>query len=161
MPTGKTEVWERQEGESPQAFEAFRTYRDMGEKRTLSAVARELGKSLQLIERWKKAWSWKDRALAYDHALDREAHKEAVKSLREMTKRHIKISVQIQSKALEALQRMNVEDMTPKDVREYIKMATELERLNRMYAASDAEMDTEGGTKIDIYMPQKEDESYE
>lgn len=48
-----------------------------------------------------------------------------------MTERHIGIAMQVQKKALEALASLSVEDMSPKDVKEYIKMATDLERLNR------------------------------
>ena len=47
------EAWERQPGESGPAFEAFAAYRDMGEKRTISAVARQLNKSGTLCHRWK------------------------------------------------------------------------------------------------------------
>ncbi len=36
--------WERQKGESEQAFKAFTVYRDMGQERTISAVVRQLGR---------------------------------------------------------------------------------------------------------------------
>ena len=94
-------------------------------------------------------------------ALEREAHKEAVKNLKDMTSRHIRISVQLQNKALEALQRMKVEDMSPRDIREYIKLATELERLNRTSAAMENELEADETTSVDIYMPEKEEDSHE
>lgn len=50
--------WERQEGESSKAFEAFVIYRDMGAKRTFTAVADTLHKSCTLIRRWKEQWDW-------------------------------------------------------------------------------------------------------
>lgn len=39
--------------------------------------------------------------------------------------------MQLQKKALEALKGLSVEEMSPKDIKEFIKMATDLERLNR------------------------------
>ena len=152
---------ERQPGESTQAFEAFRTYRDLGLKRSNKAVSDTLSKSRQLISRWKATWNWDERVRAYDTALEREAHKEAVKNLKDMTSPHIKIAVQLQNKALEALQRVKVEDMSPRDIREYIKLATDLERLNRSSAATDNELEAEETTSVDIYMPEKEEDSHE
>ena len=93
--------------------------------------------------------------------LGRESNKEAVKNLKDMTSRHIKIAVQLQNKALEALQRVKVEDMSPRDIREYIKLATDLERLNRSSAATDNELEAEETTSVDIYMPEKEEDSHE
>ena len=150
--------WERQPGESVQAFEAFKLYRDMGLKRSNHAVCEQLSKSRQLISRWKKQWDWDSRVRDYDNELEKEAHKEAVKNLKDMTSRHIKISMQLQRKALEALDKMNVDDMSPKDVKEFIKMATDLERLNRLTAATDVEDETQDYTSVDIYMPEKEDD---
>jgi len=161
MSRDKEEIWERQPGESVQAFEAFKIYRDLGLKRSNQEVCKQLSKSRQLISRWKAAWNWDERVRAYDNALEREAHKEAVKNLKDMTSRHIRISVQLQNKALEALQKMKVEDMSPRDIREYIKLATDLERLNRASAAMEKELDTDETTSVDIYMPEKEDDSHE
>ena len=81
--------------------------------------------------------------------------------VKDMTSRHIKIAVQLQNKALEALQRVKVEDMSPRDIREYIKLATDLERLNRSSAAMDNELEAEETTSVDIYMPEKEEDSHE
>ena len=49
MSKDKEEIWERQPGESTQAFEAFRTYRDLGLKRSNKAVSDTLSKRRQLI----------------------------------------------------------------------------------------------------------------
>lgn len=160
-PKTKKKYGNASPGESTQAFEAFRTYRDLGLKRSNKAVSDTLSKSRQLISRWKATWNWDERVRAYDTALEREAHKEAVKNLKDMTSRHIKIAVQLQNKALEALQRVKVEDMSPRDIREYIKLATDLERLNRSSAATDNELEAEETTSVDIYMPEKEEDSHE
>lgn len=66
------EPWDQQPDESAPAFEAFRTYRDMGATRSTAKVARELGKSKALIDRWSSANSWGIRVSAYDKFLDRE-----------------------------------------------------------------------------------------
>ena len=58
-----------------------------------------------------------------------------------MPGRHINIARQLQTKALEALSSLDVEEMSPKDIKEFIKAATELERANRL---AEAELDKEG-----------------
>lgn len=151
--------WERQPGESEQAYEAFALYRDLGPKRSNQEVGIQLSKSRQLISRWKSNYNWDERVRAYDNELQKEMHREAVKNLKDMTNRHIKISMQLQKKALAALDNLPVEEMTPKDIKEFIKMATDLERLNRMSAAipsANEDMETEESVHVDIYMPEKE-----
>ena len=123
--------WERQKGESAQAYEAFSTYLSMGAERSTRAVAQKLGKSASLIQRWSRDKGWQERVRAYENDLEREARKKVVADRKAMTERHIGIAMQLQKKALEALSSLSVEDMTPKDLKEYIKMATDLERLNR------------------------------
>jgi hypothetical protein len=65
--------WSRQQGESRQAFAAFRTYLEAEGRRTRSirATANVLGKSRQLLERWSAQWRWVERCGRYDFALDR------------------------------------------------------------------------------------------
>lgn len=58
--------WVRREGESPQAYAAFREYLNMGDKRSLQGVSDALPKALSLLKRWSLAHDWAARSLAYD-----------------------------------------------------------------------------------------------
>ena len=129
MPIDKP--WERQQGESSKAFEAFVIYRDMGADRTLTAVAEKLQKSYTLVRRWKERWRWPERVRAYDNDLEKAARAKAVKDRKDMISRHIKIATDLQDKACAALKNMDPQVMSPKDIKEILKMATDLERLNR------------------------------
>lgn len=148
MPKWTDKPWERQKGESEKAYEAFAAYRDMGEKRTLTAVAEKLQKSGSLIRRWKDRWDWAERVRAYDNGLEKEARAKVIKDRKDMTDRHIKIAMQLQKKALEALGNLSVEDMSPKDIKEYIKMATDLERLNRTLEEESSRGSNENSTSL-------------
>ena len=123
--------WEQQDGEGTRAFEAFQTYRDMGAERSLVKVARKLGKSSTIVERWSRLWDWVNRVREYDREMDRQAHEQAVKSVRKMTERHVTIAMQLQAKALKALNKLDDEDLGAKMVLEYLMRATELERISR------------------------------
>lgn len=133
MPCKPDIPWERQVGESGQAYEAFAIYRDEGKSRTVSAVVKRLKKSRSLIDRWKARWNWEERAIAYDNDVERKAKEEAIKERKTMLSRHIKIAMQVQKKALQALDNLDVKEMSPKDIKEYIRMATDLERLSRTF----------------------------
>jgi len=47
--------------ESTKAYNAFRVYAEMGDKRSLRAVGQKLGKSTTIIERWSSKWKWRER----------------------------------------------------------------------------------------------------
>lgn len=140
--------WERQKGESAQAYEAFSIYLNLGAERSLKAVAQQLSKSLPLIKRWSREKEWQERVRAYDNELEREARKKAIAARKDMTERHISIAMQLQKKALQALKELSVEEMSPKDIKEYIKMATELERLNRTLEEESAKGKEDGPTQL-------------
>lgn len=99
--------WERQKGETPQAFEAFSIYRDMGSSRSTAKVGRKLGKSKNLMDRWSSRWEWVERARAYDNDLERQERAEAAKDLKEARKRQRKTGYFMQKKATEALDRLS------------------------------------------------------
>jgi len=68
--------FEQQKRESNKAFAAFRTYLELGPKRSLATVADKLGKSETLIERWSRKFQWLVRVKAYGAhlaAIEREA----------------------------------------------------------------------------------------
>lgn len=133
MKKGTDKPWEQQPGESGPAFEAFSIYRDLGPGRTVSAVVEKLRKSDSLLRRWKVKWEWQRRSAAYDASIAEQARRKAIKDHRDMENRHIGLAMQLQKKALEALNLLEPEEMSAKDIKEFVKLATELERLTRTF----------------------------
>lgn len=66
MSSDDAPLWTRQPDESAKAFQAFAMYRDMSVERSTYKVARELGKSVALIQRWAALYAWVARAADYD-----------------------------------------------------------------------------------------------
>lgn len=126
-----TKPWERQEGESVKAYEAFQCYLNLGETRSQRLVSEQLSKSRQLISRWSANYQWVERVAAYENDLQRQAHAEAVKKARQMADRHISIAMKMQQKALQALKEMDPRDIDPKNLVAFIREATKLERESR------------------------------
>lgn len=126
-----TQPWERREGESVKAYEAFSIYLNLGEKRSINAVALKLSKSRTLISRWSSTYGWVERVAAYDTELQRQAHAQAIKKARAMSERHISIALKLQEKALDALAKTNPEDIDPKNLLAFLREATRLERESR------------------------------
>lgn len=66
-------LWERLDGESVKAFNAFKTYLRLGNKRSLAKTAEALGHAaLGTVTGWSSQFNWVDRVAAYDEA-DMEA----------------------------------------------------------------------------------------
>ena len=125
------ELWERQDGETAQAFQAFAEYRDMGAERSLAKVAQKLGKSKPLMERWSSRWHWGIRVDAWDDEMDRRSCRELQKGIADMRKNHVDIAKAMLVKALQALQRIPVDEMTPQDIAKMVDVAAKLERISR------------------------------
>ena len=155
-----TKPWERQEGESIKAFEAFTVYLEMGDERSLRAVGQRLGKSRALMERWSRTYQWVERVASYDADVQRKAHAKAVDKRRKMVDRHISIALKMQEKALKALEQMDPADIDPKNLIAMLREATKLEQEmrtvavdERRAAVADAE-DTGEADDVLIYLPE-------
>lgn len=130
--------WERQRGESRQAFEAFRTYRDMGAKRTVRKTAQELSKSETTIKGWSAKWSWVARTTAYDDMMDARWREAQMTELQAMAQRHISIATNMQGLALGTLRNLSTavaagsaSALTPKEAAQFVKIAVDIERMSR------------------------------
>lgn len=129
MPKNRTDLpWERQKGESAQAFAAFLAYLQMGADRSLSAVGQRLGKSKALMERWSSANGWVERCRAWDNYLQQEAKKAAAAAVRNMNRRHAQMAAAIQGTAMQALQERGADMVNPNNFAAIVKLAAELER---------------------------------
>lgn len=132
MPNRTTEsVWERQKNESQQAYEAFVAYRDLGAERSTAKVAQRLGKSKALIQRWCSRYDWVERARAYDNFIDDGVRREALKKYKDMNARHIKLALQLQQKALKAMEELPDDALSPKDIVQFIDKAIAIEKMTR------------------------------
>lgn len=84
--------WERQEGETPKAWEAFVVYRDLGSSRSLRGVANHLSKGMSLISRWSSRWNWVERAAAWDADTDRASREAQLEAITKMAQRHANLA---------------------------------------------------------------------
>src|SRR5262245_44078808 len=91
-------LWERQRGESRRAFAAFGAYRDYGPRRSLAKVARKIGKSTALLERWSRRWAWVRQATAWDDTCDARRLDAAGRAMDEMAERHASVACLFQQR---------------------------------------------------------------
>jgi hypothetical protein len=120
--------WERLTGESPQAFEAFAAYRDMGAERSLAKVARQLGKSTTLMERWSVGHHWVRRVDAWVVEADRVHRAFLLEHGRVVSQRLLRVAGAMQAKLVEALQALDVRTLTPRDVGYWLDITSKVQR---------------------------------
>jgi hypothetical protein len=122
-------TYERLPGETSAAYEAFCAYRDKGASRSTAKVARQLGKSKTLIDRWSSRWSWGSRAAAYDAYLDSERRAAAAKEAREAAQRHARIARLAQERICERLETLDVEALPLGSLGNWLDVACRVERI--------------------------------
>lgn len=149
------EPWERQLNESPQAFEAFACYRDMGASRSTSKVSRQLCKSRTLITRWSSEHDWVKRVAAWDAEKDRAARETQINDIIEMRKRHAATAKKMMDLADTALNNINPEDVSVNELSRLVESASKLERISRGDVGEVIE-ERDGGeavSPVQIYVP--------
>lgn len=101
--SAEPQPWERQPGETEPAWEAFVAFRDLGPGRTVSAVARELSKSRQLINGWCQRWRWRERAAEWDAEQTRQAAKATADRQQRTVAGHLTAATALLTQALTRL----------------------------------------------------------
>ncbi len=128
----KTELaWERQPGESEEAYEAFTDYYK-NPKRSQKKTAKAVGKSEALIYRWSVRWNWSERAREYDNALVREDYLATIDEIRKMNRKQAVIGVLLQTKGVAALQKLKPEKLSAKELIQFLIQGTNIERRARL-----------------------------
>lgn len=125
------EPWERQQGETSKAWQAFQTYRDLGITRSLQKAADTLGKSRGLLEDWSSKFEWGKRTAAWDAEVDRQARQAQIEEIKKMRKRHADLASAMLVKAARALQRIPEDEIKAGDVSRMVDTASKLERISR------------------------------
>ena len=103
MSDVKLKPWEKQPKESSKAYEAFVVYKDLGNGRTFTAVAKELHKSFSLIRRWREKWNWQERAEAWDNSIAEKARAKKAKDCAKMIEVQTGIGQMLQAEAIKAM----------------------------------------------------------
>lgn len=135
--------WERLDGETGKAWEAFVKYRDAGPSRTFTKVADELKKSVQLLSRWGKQYDWAERVLAWDREYDRLWRDRMVRERPHVDQRHAAIAQQFQGKVLRRLKTLHPEGLSAAEVRKWTEVAVKIERA--VYGLGETEEERAGG----------------
>jgi hypothetical protein len=122
--------WDKRDGESEPAYDAFRCYRDQPRgERSLRKTAAELAKSMSLVTKWSRKQDWVDRVAAWDEHLDAITDKKLEESLLATRKRHRRVAERMIEKALERLEQMHLTEMSAGDVIRMISEGVKIEAL--------------------------------
>jgi hypothetical protein len=132
---GQRPIWERLDGESRQAFEAFSRYRDLGQERSTARVAQELSKSKTLMDRWSGAWNWVNRCWEFDAQEDERTREQLSRDRLAMRKRQIAVGQSLQSIAAYGIRELQTKialgqplNLTPAEIVSMMECGAELER---------------------------------
>jgi hypothetical protein len=128
-------AWERRSGETPKAFAAFCAYRDtLPKDRSIAKCAAAYygdTASVSKVNQWKR-WSarydWQARVKAWDDEQDRIALEKRLAEIEAMNARHAQEARALQQKAIERLQKLKPDDLTPGLLLRYLVDAARLER---------------------------------
>lgn len=126
----RPQPWDRQPGESPQAWEAFQKYRDLGPSRSGAKVGKELGKSQALIDRWSAENAWVLRASAWDAEQDRQWQVELRAAQRKAAEKNVELARTIKIVAGHSLAQL-VQNQTALKPNEIARMAEAAIRMEQ------------------------------
>lgn len=121
--------WERLPEESTEAYEAFKTYRDLDGKRSQARVGEKLGKSDTLLSRWSAEYDWVKRVQAWDDEADRQSAQKQLKDIANARARQRKQAVKMQLKALQLLESIQEGDAKLSEIVSLMKLGMEQERI--------------------------------
>jgi hypothetical protein len=119
-------AWDRLPTETTRAYAAFREYRDLGPRRTLSGLASVTARNART---WSRRHHWTARATAWDDEVARVEDLDRLDALRTMHGNHSRAARVLQQFALSALQGLDAETVSAADVARLFELGAKLERL--------------------------------
>jgi hypothetical protein len=131
-------TWDRLPKESETAYEAFKVFLNLDDKRSIRAAAKKLTKSHGTLHRWYLKFHWKDRARDFDNNKERAILAAAIalekKRLREVISKKHEFGYNLESLAGKSIARLNVKLdndpdflVSPKDLTTLLALGFELQ----------------------------------
>jgi hypothetical protein len=154
--------WERKDGESAVAYEAFAVYRDLGVDRSIPKVVRKLTKSNGLMKRWSAEHSWVSRAEEWDIEQDRLLTKALERDRVKMRKLHADIARAVLLKGAAQLNKSAPNAKTAqKDAIAMIESGMKNERIARGETDGEPSKSTRAGSNFFDALTQLAPEAWE
>lgn len=119
--------WEQRDGESAKAFEAFKVYRDLGAKRSITLVCERLDKTRALIGRWSAKYQWVTRAAAWDREDDRKFLAEQRYARKSIARKQQRMVGTFQSKLLQRLNTLDPSELSAAELIRWLEITTKIE----------------------------------
>ena len=127
MAPEERHAWDRQQGESTKGYAAFRLFRDMGPMRKLADVD-VVGTTSRTVRQWSYDHDWWARAAAWDDLVHMEEDRQRLEDLREMHDTHQRAGRMALTLAMEAMAKIQPEDITPTAAAKLLDLGARLER---------------------------------
>ena len=126
-------LWEKLPDETADQFAAFESYRRLkpSERSIRKVQVASNGKSKITLESWSSKYRWVNRSTAWDEELARVERMATKEQVREMARRHASLSLTMLTKVAKRLNMLDPAELRPKDIVEFTKAATHLERMSR------------------------------
>lgn len=127
-PPAPMHPWDRQYGESLEAYKAFAMFMDAGVSRNFHNVVVRLNKTQEQVESWSIDFAWRKRVKLYDIEQERLRLLHHRNELDRMCDRHAKIARAMSKKLTERLDSVDISELAPKDIAQWFKSIVEVER---------------------------------
>ena len=124
--------WEILDSETSAAYEVFKIFRDMNPlERSIAAVAKIIGRTVGTVMTLSSDHSWSSRAAAWDYHIEQARLELSEQYQLDMFKRHADVCKELVAKVQERLTKLKPSELKPRDVAQWIDIATKIERLSR------------------------------
>lgn len=143
------QVWERQDGETPRAYDAFRRFRDAGPRRAVEPIADAAEVSLNTAKRWSARHLWHTRAEAWDDHCHRIEDEGRLDKLRKMHADHVKAGQIAILKAMQALAGMPANQIPAGAAARLLELGVRIERNTLTVTPEDLLGQIDGEAEVD------------
>ena len=129
------ESWERLAGETPLAYAAFCSFRDLGAERNIRKAvevsekdkARQV-KRYNVFRNWSTQYRWRERAADYDRHIEKLQQGELRKTIEAQGEMHRQVTGKMLEVVNKKLDTMNPAELTQGNVTEWVQTAIRAER---------------------------------
>lgn len=148
----EVQPWDRQPDEPATAYAAFRLFRGLApaQRANVGAVAEPAALSERECRAFAVEWLWVERAEAWDDACHRIEDAERLDAIRQMHAVHRRAGRAALTKAIQALNSMSADDLTPSQAARLLELGARLERSTLIVSVEELQgLDVEDDEVLD------------